>query len=80
MSSRIVHPFRAVRTRGGLAASFAFDRAIETSAQQVRAAAGGKMSIPLLFFERAKSLAGAFQITICAIEKPSWCSGDSTPQ
>jgi pimeloyl-ACP methyl ester carboxylesterase len=52
---------RCYSQAGGLAASFAFGRAIETSAEQVRAAAGDKMSIPLLFFGGAKSLAGAFK-------------------
>jgi hypothetical protein len=44
-----------------LAASFAFGRAVETLVEQVRAAARSKMSIPLLFFGGAKSLAGAFK-------------------
>jgi pimeloyl-ACP methyl ester carboxylesterase len=52
---------RCYSQAGGMAASFAFGRAIETSAEQVRAAAKGKMSIPLLFFGGAKSLAGAFK-------------------
>jgi pimeloyl-ACP methyl ester carboxylesterase len=52
---------RCYSQAGGLAASFAFGRAIETSAEQVRTASGAKMSIPLLFFGGAKSLAGAFK-------------------
>jgi pimeloyl-ACP methyl ester carboxylesterase len=52
---------RCYSQAGGLAASFAFGRAIETSAEQVRAAADETMSIPLLFFGGAKSLAGAFK-------------------
>jgi pimeloyl-ACP methyl ester carboxylesterase len=52
---------RCYSQAGGLAASFAFGRAIEISTEQIRAAAIDKMSIPLLFFGGAKSLAGAFK-------------------
>jgi pimeloyl-ACP methyl ester carboxylesterase len=51
---------RCYSQAGGLAASFAFGRVIETSAEQVRAASNGKMAIPLLYFGGAGSLADAF--------------------
>ena len=53
---------RCYSVAGGLSASFAFGRAIDISAEQVRAASRDKMSIPLLFFGGAKSLAGPSRI------------------
>jgi pimeloyl-ACP methyl ester carboxylesterase len=52
---------RCYAQAGGLAASFAFGRAIDISAEQVRAASQKKMAIPLLFFGGAGSLADAFK-------------------
>jgi pimeloyl-ACP methyl ester carboxylesterase len=52
---------RCYSQAGGLAASFAFGRAIEVSAKQISAVAFDKVSIPLLFLGGARSLADAFK-------------------
>jgi pimeloyl-ACP methyl ester carboxylesterase len=52
---------RAYSQPGGLGAGFAFSRAAEISARQVRAVAGERMTIPLLFFGGATTLGKVFE-------------------